>query len=241
MLGIQFQIHFVNQVNSTNNYLKSLPAQNGLVVYSAYQTAGRGQANSVWESEVNKNLLCSILFEFNKVPVEQQAYINMAVSIALQQVVFKLAQTKCYIKWPNDIYINNRKIAGILIENSIQGENIKQTVVGIGLNVKQTHFFNKNAISLNNIINTPFEIEEVLNVLLEELSMAYESIKAGKWDEIIETYNAHLFRRHETSYFTINNQMVLGQIDSVNKQGLLEVLIGQTVQLFAHKEIGMII
>ncbi|MES2727302.1 MAG: hypothetical protein V4643_09385, partial [Bacteroidota bacterium] len=78
-------------------------------------------------------------------------------------------------------------------------------------------------------------------VLLEELSMAYESIKAGKWDEIIETYNAHLFRKHETSYFTINNQMVLGQIDRVNKQGLLEVLIGQTVQLFAHKEIGMII
>lgn len=241
MLGIQFQIHFVNQVNSTNNYIKSLPAQNGLVVYSAYQTAGRGQANSVWESEVNKNLLCSILFEFNSLPVEQQAYINMAVSIALRQVVFKLAQTKCYIKWPNDIYINNKKIAGILIENAIQGENIKQTVVGIGLNVNQTHFFNKNAISLNRVTNNIFEIEEILDVLLEELSLAYESIRAGKWDEIIETYNAHLFRRQETCYFTINGHTVLGQIDCVNKQGLLEVLIGQSVQLFAHKEILMII
>lgn len=241
MLGIQFQIHFVNQVNSTNTYIKTLPPQNGLVVYSAYQTAGRGQTGSVWESEVNKNLLCSILFEFNSVPVEQQAYINMAVSIALRQLVFKLTRTKCYIKWPNDIYINNKKIAGILIENSIQGENIKQTVVGIGLNVNQTHFFNKNAISLNRVSNTQFEIEEVLDILLEELNIAYESIKAGKWDEIIETYNAHLFRRHETSYFTVNGQMVLGQIDRVNKQGLLEVLIGQSVQIFAHKEILMII
>ncbi|MFA9215461.1 MAG: biotin--[acetyl-CoA-carboxylase] ligase, partial [Candidatus Methylacidiphilales bacterium] len=231
---------FLNQVNSTNNYLKNLDAENGLVVYTAYQTAGRGAAGNTWESEPNKNLLCSILLEFNFVKIEHQAYINMAISIALQSVIQNITSKKCDVKWPNDIYIENKKIAGILIENAIQGTVLKQTIIGIGLNVNQIIFENKNAISLKNILNHDLEIEHILHQITFNLNTVYQTLKNGNYHEIAEQYNQLLFRKNEVCQFVINNKIYKGTIINVNNYGLLQVIIDNKLQEFAHKEIAMV-
>lgn len=240
MFPIHFKYHFIEQVNSTNNYIKNLNAKNGLVVYTAHQTAGRGMANNTWESEPNKNLLCSILLECNFVKIEQQAYINMAISIALQTVIKNITQKNCFIKWPNDIYINHKKIAGILIENAIQGTVLKQTIIGIGLNVNQMIFENKNAISLKNILNHDLKIEAILQQLTSEINSVYQTLKQGNYSQIAEQYNQLLYRKNENCQFMVNNKICQGTIVNVNNYGLLQVIIDNKLQEFAHKEIAMI-
>lgn len=241
MLSIQFKYHFINQLDSTNNFIKNYPVENGLVVFTNFQSSGKGMAANKWESNDGENLLCSILLEFTFLKIEQQTYINMAVSLALHTIVEKYSGKRCNIKWPNDIYIDNKKIAGILIENSLQGNKIKQTIIGIGLNINQELFENKNAISLKNILNHNLNIETILNELTNQLDIYYHLLALGKFQQIIEKYNDFLFRKNETCYFNINNQLVLGQIESVNELGLLNVLIGNELQEFSHKELEMII
>lgn len=241
MLSIQFKYHFINQLDSTNNFIKNYPVENGLVLFTNFQSSGKGMAANKWESKEGENLLCSILLEFTFIKIEQQAYINMAVSLALQAIVEKYSGKKCNIKWPNDIYIDNKKIAGILIENSLQGSKIKQTIIGIGLNINQEMFENKNAISLKNILNHNLNIETVLHDLTEQLNSYYLLLALGKFQQIQKKYNDLLFRKNETCYFNISNQLILGQIESVNEMGLLKVLIGNELQEFAHKELEMII
>lgn len=241
MLSIQFKYHFINQLDSTNNFIKNYKVENGLVVYTSFQTNGKGMALNKWESQPEKNLLCSILLEFPFIKIEQQAYINMAVCLALQAIVSKFTSKNCAIKWPNDIYIENKKIAGILIENTLQGNKIKQTIIGIGLNINQENFETKNAISLKNILNHNLNIETVLYELTNQLNIYYQLLALGKLQQIAEKYNELLYRKNETCYFNINNQLVLGEIDSVNEFGLLKVLVGNELQEFAHKELEMII
>jgi BirA family biotin operon repressor/biotin-[acetyl-CoA-carboxylase] ligase len=240
LFPIHFKYHFINQVNSTNNYIKNLNAENGLVVYTAHQTAGRGMASNTWESEPNKNLLCSVLLEFHFVKIEHQAYINMAISIALQTVIKNIIQKNCFIKWPNDIYIEHKKIAGILIENAIQGTVLKQTIIGIGLNVNQIFFENKNAISLKNILNHDLEIETILHQLTHEINIVYQTLKKGNYNQISEQYNQLLYRKNENCQFIVNSNICEGTIVNVNNYGLLQVIIDNKLQEFAHKEIAMI-
>jgi BirA family biotin operon repressor/biotin-[acetyl-CoA-carboxylase] ligase len=240
LFPIHFKYHFINQVNSTNNYIKNLNAENGLVVYTAHQTAGRGMASNTWESKPNKNLLCSILLEFHFVKIEHQAYINMAISIALQTVIKNITQKNCFIKWPNDIYIENKKIAGILIENAIQGTVLKQTIIGFGLNVNQMVFENKNAISLKNILNHDLEIEAILHQLTNEINIVYQTLKQSNYNEIAEYYNQLLYRKNENCQFIVNNKICQGTIVNVNNYGLLQVKIDNKLLEFAHKEIAMI-
>lgn len=241
MLAIQFKYHFINQVDSTNNFIKNFPFENGFVVFTSFQTAGKGMAANKWESNDGENLLCSISLDFSFIPIEQQAYLNMAISLALQAVVSQISHKKCEIKWPNDIYIENKKIAGILIENSLQGSKIKQTIVGIGININQEIFENKNAISLKNILNHNLNIETVLTQLTEQINIVYQLLALGKISQIEALYHENLYRKNQICSFKINDELVIGQIENVNKFGLLRVLIGNEIREFAHKEIEMII
>lgn len=240
MLSIPFKYHYVNQVNSTNSYIKNLMPENGLVVYTGFQTAGRGMIDNKWESEPNKNLLCSILIEFDFIKIENQAYINMAVCIALQTVISNLTTINSFIKWPNDLYIENKKIAGILIENTIQGTVLKHTIIGIGININQLVFDNKNAVSLKNILNHELEIVNVLKLLTQEINLMYQILKKGDFMQIVEKYNSLLYKKNESCSFVINNKEVKGIIKSVNNNGSLQVIINNQLREFAHKEIAMV-
>ena len=154
-------------LESTNSFLKQIihskEVKNGTIVSTKHQTTGRGQRNNVWESERNKNILMSFVFFPNNIPAENQFIISKAVSLSILDLLLKYKKN-VKIKWPNDIYIDDKKIAGILIENSLRGSEISNSIIGIGLNINQTFFSNKlpNPTSLKLETNKNYKTEEIL-------------------------------------------------------------------------------
>ncbi len=181
---------YINSTNSTNTLMKELLArgewpEKERCLYTSFQTAGRGQTGNRWESEEGKNLLCSILLPPNK----NLYFLNIAVGVALVRVIGE----DFTIKWPNDIYYRDKKIAGILIENAIIGNEIKYSIAGIGLNVNQTTFVSDapNPVSLKQIRGQEFDIERLMSHLFETV----QSVLNESEQEVWSYYKAHLYRR----------------------------------------------
>lgn len=178
---------YIANTNSTNTLLKQLAAEGNPpeFIYAGYQTAGRGQTGNSWESEEGKNLLCSILLPPNK----NLYFLNIAVGVAMIRVIGE----DCTIKWPNDIYYRDKKVAGILVENALIGNEIRYSIAGIGLNVNQTTFVSDapNPISLKQIRGQEYDIEELMNQLLE----AVHTVLNEPEQEVWSYYKLHLYRR----------------------------------------------
>jgi BirA family biotin operon repressor/biotin-[acetyl-CoA-carboxylase] ligase len=151
-------------------------------VYAGYQTAGRGQTGNSWESEADKNLLCSILLP----PDKDLYFLNIAVGVAFLRVIGE----DFTIKWPNDIYFGDKKVAGILVENAILGNEVKYSIAGIGLNVNQTTFVSDapNPISLKQITGKEYDIDALMQKVY---AMVQETLNEDVWEE----YKNHLYRR----------------------------------------------
>ena len=157
---------YINHTNSTNDWLKLHPDCDA--VWTTWQTAGRGQAGNAWESENGKNVLLSLRLRNPQVDVSNQFLLNMAVSLAVQEVVARLLpEHPVTVKWPNDIYVDNRKICGILIENTIADAGLAESIVGIGLNVNQTTWLSDapNPVSLKQLTQRDYDLETVYNDL----------------------------------------------------------------------------
>ena len=154
---MKFNIQHINQCDSTNAYLQRLVAETdapeGTVVSTSFQTNGRGQLSNMWEAEDGKNILCSILLRPTSLPIKSQFLISQAISVAIVDVLNSYLDG-FFIKWPNDIYYKEDKIAGILIENTLSSAGISTCIIGLGLNVNQQTFRSDapNPISLFNII-----------------------------------------------------------------------------------------
>lgn len=178
---------YIKSTDSTNTLLKQMAAESNPpeFIYAGYQTAGRGQTGNSWESEEGKNLLCSILLPPNK----NLHFLNIAVGVALLRVI----GDDFTIKWPNDIYYGDKKVAGILVENAIIGNEIRYSIAGIGLNVNQTAFVSNapNPISLKQIRGQEYDIECLMNQLLE----AVHSVLNESEQEVWSYYKSHLYRR----------------------------------------------
>jgi len=178
---------YITSTNSTNTLLKELVAkgewrEGERFIRAGYQTAGRGQTGNGWESEADKNLLCSILM-----PPRQNLFeLNVITAVAVQRILGEAFT----IKWPNDIYWNDKKVAGILIENAIIGNEIKYSIAGIGLNVNQTTFVSNapNPVSLKQITGIDYDLDELMAQLMTAVGRA---LKEDVW----EYYKAHLYRR----------------------------------------------
>ena len=178
---------YIKSTNSTNTLLKEMLAkgewpENERFLYAGYQTAGRGQTGNGWESEAGKNLLCSILLP----PTKNLYFLNIAVSVALLRVIGE----DFTIKWPNDIYWNDKKLAGILLENAIVGSEVKYSIAGIGLNVNQTVFVSDapNPVSMKQITGQEHDIDKLMERLMEEIDQVLN-------EDVWPYYKAHLYRR----------------------------------------------
>ena len=185
---------YIKTTNSTNTLLKELLTKgewpNGeRFIYAGYQTAGRGQTGNSWESEKDKNLICSILLPPNK----NLYFLNIAVGVAICRTISELGISELGIKWPNDIYWKDKKLAGILLENAIIGSEVKYAIAGIGLNVNQTEFVSDapNPVSLKQINGTDFDIEELMQDLLDAVDTVLKEPEETIWS----VYKAHLYRR----------------------------------------------
>lgn len=155
-----------------------------LFLYAGYQTAGRGQTGNGWESEPDKNLICSILL-----PNKNLYFLNIAVSVA----IIRLIGDPFTIKWPNDIYYRDKKLAGILLENAIVGSIVKYSIAGVGLNVNQTKFTSDapNPVSLKQITGKTYDIDQLMKDLFEAVKAVLNEPEERIWS----TYKDHLYRQ----------------------------------------------
>lgn len=191
------------EVDSTNTYLRStLPdAPHGTVVSAVSQTAGRGQRGNSWEASPGLNLTFSILLRPLGVSALQQYAISEAVAVAMVETLRAILPMpeRVAIKWPNDIYYEDKKISGILIENSLIGTTIERSVVGIGLNVNQEEFHSDapNPVSMARIAGRQFNLDPLLHEIVTRILARVDLISddRGK-EEVSRLYHDMLWRRH---------------------------------------------
>ena len=235
----------LNAIDSTNSYLKKLlsekKATNGTTVVAKNQFAGRGQMGSVWQSENGKNLTFSTLIKISNFNILDQFYLSMVVSLALYEVVKSLCNTSVYIKWPNDILADKDKIAGILIENTIRGEFITNSIVGIGLNVNQQRFSKnlKNITSLSNLTGNQFNLDAVLLEILNKINFYTELLPKKEFKTLKHQYINCLYKYNTPTMFEDKtNTNFLGKIIDVFEDGKIGIeLENESTRKFNFKEI----
>ena len=196
-----------------------------------------------YSSVRTQNLLCSIYKKDLGIKVEDQFVLSMLVSLSIIRTLEKLNLPKLYIKWPNDIMSDNKKISGILIENIVMENYIKDIVIGIGLNVNQTIFNNlPNATSIKNLIGTTCSIDEILEDLVKNLEYYFNKLDKSSINSIFKKYEDALFRINKPSTFkNLKGEVFSGYIKGVSRLGKLNVMLEDNiVKSYALKEISML-
>ncbi len=234
---------FVKETASTNSYLKELNQKGklteGTIVITSHQSAGRGQMGTSWESEPNKNLTFSMILYPTKILINQQFILSQIVSLAIQQILQE-EKEGFRIKWPNDIYFEDKKICGILIENEIMGNHISSSVIGIGLNVNQTVFTGNapNPVSLTQITGKEHDLQVLLKKITGKIFQLYSEVKTSQTETIILQYKQHLYRNNGFYPFSDKNGKFMAEINDVRDNGLLVVKTDTgEVKTFSFKEI----
>lgn len=219
-------IEYHDEVTSTNDLARSSEHPPGSIIVAERQTSGRGQRGNKWESPAGENLTFSVVLHPEFLRADMQFYISKAVSLSLCDVLDSLGLT-AKIKWPNDIYIGNKKIAGILIENDIINTNISKSIIGIGLNVNQEQFDPAlpNPSSVLCETGHVSDRAEVLKRIIICLSKRYGQLPGEEYDVIDSDYHSCLYRAQEEYpyYDVLAGSKFRGIIRSVKPTGELVV------------------
>lgn len=189
----------LEEIDSTNRYLKNYREEGDeemIFAVADYQAAGKGQGTHTWESEKGKNLLFSIKVYPHWIPVRRQFVLSMAGALAVKDALDSYVEN-ITLKWPNDVYWNDKKISGTLIENTIDSKGIKSCVFGIGLNVNQLVFHSDapNPVSLAQILGHEVDRDEVLKKILDGFEKYYELLRRADYMDVSGIYHLSLYRR----------------------------------------------
>ncbi len=236
----------VNTLDSTNSHalqlLKDTNPSGGTVVMALNQTEGRGQQTNAWESESGKNLTISLILRPDFILAQDQFQVSMLISLGVSDYL-KTYTENVSIKWPNDIYIKDKKIAGILIEQSIMGAHLSHSVCGIGLNVNQTKFVSDapNPISLQIMTNENYNLEDELTKLLASIEKRYLQIQNGNPQQLEQDYLDALYWMNETHEFEDEDGDFSGQIVGISEFGQLLIKDEENeVRTYNFKEVSFI-
>ena len=239
------QVIFLPKCRSTNDIasekLRSGELEAGDIVISDHQYAGRGQRGNSWESKPGKNLTFSIVLKPSFIHPAQNFYLNIITSLAIFEVLVKMNSESFTIKWPNDIMYKDQKLGGILIENIIQSTSIKNTVIGIGLNVNQSSFNNSvRATSLKSIFNQSFKLNALLNKIIQQFEIEYLLLKSRHLKELRSRYLSHLYWRNEIHTFTSFKWpgKFQGVIRGIDGSGRLRIEYRKEIRVFNLNEIA---
>jgi len=215
------------ETESTNTFAINMIAaerpQEATVIIADHQTKGKGTDQNSWESECGKNLTFSIIL-YPKITADRQFDLNKAIAVGIFAAVKKeLPGQKVSIKWPNDIYVGDKKLAGILIQNSVIGMKFDYVVIGIGLNVNQEHFLSNapNPVSMKLLTGKEHDLEPLLDRILASVLSHYEMVNKGKAKEVLAAYHSALFRLAEWHDYLIRGKKVHASLTGVNEFGQL--------------------
>lgn len=261
-------LHYIHSTDSTNNHISRLiSAGEGLnnlyTVYTFYQTAGRGQAGNSWESGRGKNLLFSFLLKPDSLYAIDQFRLSMLIPLAVIHATEALLQeyhtilpARLSVKWPNDIYIGDHKLAGILIEHTLSGDMVNTSVAGVGVNVNQTEFISDapNPVSLKQLTAHHYDLHRFMQIILKEtqnlLPLLYEP------NRLKQLYMNRLYRRdgfypyveHDVSVAPISimrntsSRQFLAKIHDITPNGMLCLMLQDgTIRQYHFKQVRFVI
>ncbi|MDR0811473.1 MAG: biotin--[acetyl-CoA-carboxylase] ligase [Paludibacter sp.] len=212
---------FITQTDSTNDFLRQMLVESDLseffVVQTDFQNAGRGQRGNIWQSECGKNLLFSVLLKPKHINATEQFIVSQMAALAVKNTLAEFADGFT-VKWANDIYWRDKKIGGILIENDLNGSEIKHSIIGIGLNINQIHFSDTlpNPVSLSNITGKVFDKEKILERIFENFKNLYFSTN---FDEIRTLYFNNLYRKNGFFPYQSGDEKFLAKITAIKNDG----------------------
>jgi BirA family biotin operon repressor/biotin-[acetyl-CoA-carboxylase] ligase len=226
------QVIWLPECGSTNTEARELLVQNratdGCTVITDCQTAGRGQRGNQWEAAPGENLTLSVVWRPTFLPATAQFRLNLAVALGVHDWAAALLgpDPALRLKWPNDLFYQDQKLGGILIENTLSGAQIHSSVVGIGLNINQTEFGVPTATSLSRLTGRAYALAPLITRLLESLERRYLQLRAGQHEALRADYRRVLYRYDDWHPFEVSGQRLTGRITDVTETGLLLLQLG---------------
>lgn len=238
--------HYFEELSSTNLQLQQLLTKNTpamTVVRAGFQNAGRGQMGNSWESEKDKNLLFSVLLKPHQLKIQEQFYLSKAVSVAITSTLNDIHEG-FELKWPNDIYYDNNKIGGILIENNLSAGNIESAIAGIGININQANFTSDapNPVSLATITGIAHNCDTILVSIIESLGRWIYQLNIHNFPLIDKAYLSLLYRRTGHHMFSDAEGQFEAEIIKIEPEGYLVLRDrNNRIRTYAFKEVSFII
>ena len=234
---------FMTECLSTNDYLlKLLKKKNyeeGTMVHTNYQKNGRGQRNNEWLSENGKNLTFSFLLE-PYVELSNQFFLHIITSISIFKTLLKINLKKISIKWPNDIYVNDKKIAGILIENLVYRKFIHKSVIGVGLNINQANFGSLNATSIINETLKKHSLDQILKIFKSTFNKEYLKLNSNKIHEEFDFYKKNLIGYQVEKKYEYNSDVIKGKIIDILSDGILVIQTKNSIMKLNFGDIRLV-
>ncbi len=236
----------LKEVGSTNQYLREIlkkePLAEGSLVVVENQLSGKGQANNTWESEKGKNLTCSMVLYPDFIDIKNQFVISEMISLAIADMLSAFVEN-VRIKWPNDIYVGNKKITGILIENSISENVIESSIIGMGININQEIFTSNapNPVSLKQITKEDYDLDMLLKKLIQHILDRYNQLIEGKNKKIHQEYFNNLFRNNGYHLYKSQDVTFKAKIKAIKTSGHLVLETEEGLErMFAFKEVEFV-
>lgn len=245
-MSIRTNFIHLEQVSSTNDYaaelIKSRRANHLMSIRTDFQSAGKGQKGSSWESEKGKNLLVTIILLPEKLEAARAFYISTVTALAITDP-FLPEIPELHIKWPNDIYFRFRKLGGILIENTIGDNKVFSSLVGIGLNINQTNFPAQlpNPVSLALITGKEWQIDFVFRQIYESFVSRFSMLEKGMLSELMQDYHSRLLGYNKVLHYKTADRCFDARLISVLESGeiVLEHSDG-TREKYGFKEVSLL-
>jgi BirA family biotin operon repressor/biotin-[acetyl-CoA-carboxylase] ligase len=225
----------LSEVDSTNNYamarIAEAPVAHGTTWFAWKQTAGKGQRGHRWMSAAGENILMSIVLKPSGLQASNQFYLSAVVALALHDLIKKYAPDQAKIKWSNDIYLDDKKAGGILIENILRGNEWHYAVVGIGLNVNQETFPRDlpNPVSLRQFTGQPHEVLPLAGALCQHVAERFASLRPGNFNTILAEYTRALYGLNRMQRFQRGEETFEAVIRGVDSQGKLQLQKGAQI------------
>ncbi len=240
------QVRWIESCASTNYELTAITdAPHGYTIACRTQTAGRGQRGNTWEAAPGMNLTFSTLLRPKTIPASRQFELSMLVSIAVVNLVDKLLEPvgkRAFIKWPNDIYVDNKKICGILIENTLAGSSIDRSIVGVGLNVNQTQFVSDapNPASISTFTGRSYALEPLMQRLADAIVGTFSRYEDAPAPGLLtDAYMSVLWRgKGEWPFALPDGTRFSAAIERVGTDGMLYLSNGGS---YAFKEVQFVL
>lgn len=236
----------LNSIDSTNTYamqqIKAKLAEHGTVYFAYTQTNGRGSRGKSWYSQTGSNIMISAVLDTSWLNIQKQFLLSAAMGLATHDFLDNQVHNDIAIKWTNDIYYQNKKIAGILVENNIKGNKMQWSIVGIGININQTIFHDSipNATSLALITNKKYQVVKFAHILCEFLEKRFKQLMQGKEAEIMKEYNDKLYKKDKKIKLKKGDVVFPCTVKGVTENGFLTVKNGKE-ETFDFGEVEWII